>query len=170
MASQPFHWHYAECEDANYQLPGTTLFFIIVLLSLILLVAILILYSRWICRSSQAPPQQLVQLSHHHGLDPTCINKLPITFYGTNTSCNIFGDQAECCICLGVFQDGDKVKILPVTNTQDGVSFSHSISNKPQISQTSGTFRNQNMKPSSVIISAAATTLLLLFQEYRTKI
>ena len=37
----------------------------------------------------------------------------PITLHRSSEAPNS-GEQAECCICLGVFEDGDKVKVLPL--------------------------------------------------------
>ncbi|XP_051138331.1 RING-H2 finger protein ATL66-like [Andrographis paniculata] len=119
----PFRWHYAEFDDSNFQIRGRTLFFIIVLFSVILVVALLFLYARWVCRSghsSPAPapaPQGLslstAQLAGAGGLDPATINSFPIVLHKLGSS---GGADAECCICLGVFADGDKVKVLPQCN------------------------------------------------------
>ncbi|MBA0708082.1 hypothetical protein Golax_020070 [Gossypium laxum] len=43
------------------------------------------------------------------GLDPNAINNLPIILYTK-------GEETECCICLGVFEDEEMVKVLPQCN------------------------------------------------------
>ncbi|KAG5616272.1 hypothetical protein H5410_016096 [Solanum commersonii] len=109
MASQPFQWHYDEFEDGNYEIHGYAFFFILFLIIVILLLTILILYARCICHCQGRPSHAPQSLPSHRGLDPTtCISKLPITLSETNIG------EAECCICLGVFQNGDKLKLLPV--------------------------------------------------------
>lgn len=118
-SSQPFRWHYADFDDSNFQIRGRTLFFIIVLFSVILLVALLFLYARWVCRFDPPPPPtptSTVQLARAplprpHGLDTATINSLPIVLH--KGSASVAGSEAECCICLGIFGDGDKVKVLP---------------------------------------------------------
>ncbi|KAL0303879.1 UNVERIFIED_CONTAM: RING-H2 finger protein ATL66 [Sesamum radiatum] len=62
-SSQPFRWHYAEFDDSNFQIRGRTLFFIIVLFSVILLVALLFLYARWVCRFDPPPPPSATSTS-----------------------------------------------------------------------------------------------------------
>lgn len=113
--SQPFHWQYPESDDRNFQIHGRTLFFIVMLFSIILLVTLLLLYARWICRYhpssaatisaasvAHAPPPQAL------GLDPVSINSLPLILYRPSDK-----ELGECSICLGIFVDGDKVKVLP---------------------------------------------------------
>ncbi|KAG8380844.1 hypothetical protein BUALT_Bualt06G0058700 [Buddleja alternifolia] len=118
---QPFHWqwHYAEFDDSNFQIRGRTLFFIVVLFSVILLVALLFLYARWVCRfgppappTTSTSPAQLALAPPpppRRGLDPAAINNLPIVLLKNSVA----DSEAECCICLGIFGDGDKVKVLP---------------------------------------------------------
>lgn len=120
--SEPFRWHYAEFDDSNFQIRGRTLFFILVLFSIILLVTLLFLYARWVCRYRLRPPQPSASHLVHvpppppqpqQGLDSTAINNLPIVSYmGSGSSSGNFVDP-ECYICLGIFQDGDEVKVLP---------------------------------------------------------
>ncbi|KAL8050164.1 hypothetical protein ABFX02_06G065800 [Erythranthe guttata] len=129
--SQPFRWHYAEFDDSNFQIRGRTLFFILVLFSVIILVALLFLYARWVCRSGPPPPlttsTSAAHLAAHappsrlRGLDPSAINSLPIVLHRINPAPGGGGGgdyftEAECCICLGIFVDGEKVKVLPECN------------------------------------------------------
>ncbi|EOY17726.1 RING/U-box superfamily protein, putative [Theobroma cacao] len=122
--SQPFHWHYAELEDRDFQIRGRTLFFIIVLFSFVLVFTLIFVYSRWICSfhrdnsstrspTSHAPPQPRPE---PRGLDPVTINALPITMVTRgrkSAAAAAVALESECCICLGVFEDGEKVKVLP---------------------------------------------------------
>ncbi|KAK1409369.1 hypothetical protein QVD17_35895 [Tagetes erecta] len=115
--SQSFQWRYDELDDKNFQIHGRTLFFIIVLFSVILLITLLFLYARWICKSSSNSSSSAVADSHNtsvlasyvqaQGLDTAAIDNLPITLHRVSTG------ESECCICLGVFEEGDKVKVLP---------------------------------------------------------
>ncbi|KAG6393556.1 hypothetical protein SASPL_147800 [Salvia splendens] len=113
---QPFKWHYAEFDDRNFQIRGHTLFFVVVLFSVILLVALLFLYARWVCRFSSPPPPPSSASSRAQpppparGLDAASIASLPIVLHSQTES---ISSDGECCICLGVFGDGDKVKLLP---------------------------------------------------------
>ncbi|KAL2541778.1 RING-H2 finger protein ATL66 [Abeliophyllum distichum] len=123
--TEPFRWHYAEFDDSNFQIRGRTLFFILVLFSIILLVTLLFLYARWVCRHRPPPPPSVSHFVQtppppspppnppQQGLDSAAINNLPIVSYrGSGSSSGNFVDS-ECCICLGIFQDGDEVKVLP---------------------------------------------------------
>ncbi|GMI87295.1 Arabidopsis Toxicos en Levadura 66 [Hibiscus trionum] len=109
--SHPFHWHLAELEDHHFQIHGRTLFFIVVVLLITLIFALIFIYTRWVCgfnrhapsQTSHAPPDP-----QPRGLDAAAINALPVTLFTLEKA-----TQSECCICLGVFEDGEKVKILP---------------------------------------------------------
>ncbi|KAJ0705217.1 putative transcription factor C2H2 family [Helianthus annuus] len=116
--SQGFQWRYDELDDKNFQIHGRTLFFIIVLFSVILLITLMFLYARWICRSSSTSSAvaDTTALSPHvqpvlrpQGLDAAMIESLPITLHQRLSSVG----EVECCICLGVFEEGEKVKVLP---------------------------------------------------------
>ncbi|KAD7480243.1 hypothetical protein R6Q59_009013 [Mikania micrantha] len=122
--SQSFQWRYDDLDDKNFQIHGRTLFFIIVLFSVILLITLLFLYARWICRSSfsasSAAVADTTALSTHvhpfsppKGLDAAAIDSLPITLHRVSTS-SATACESECCICLGVFEEGEKVKVLPM--------------------------------------------------------
>ncbi|XVE69450.1 hypothetical protein DITRI_Ditri09bG0153200 [Diplodiscus trichospermus] len=111
--SQPFHWHYADLEDREFQIRGRTLFFISVLFIIVLIFTLIFVYARWLCnfyrdtvsQTVHAPPPPPPQ---PRGLDPVTINALPVTMA---THGKVL--ESECCICLGVFEDGEKVKVLP---------------------------------------------------------
>ncbi|KAK4351317.1 hypothetical protein RND71_030630 [Anisodus tanguticus] len=119
--SHSFHWQYAEFDDNDFQIRGRTLFFIVVLFAIILIATLLFLYARWVCkfrspsiadpaRSTHAPQVP----SPPQGLDPAFIDNLPIILHATSSASTTTGGEVyECCICLGIFQDGDKVKVLP---------------------------------------------------------
>lgn len=122
QGSQPVHWYYTELDDHDLQIRGRTVFFIIVLFSIVLLVMLLFLYARWVCRYqySHFPSTPASNAPHTlpppppQGLDPMTIKALPITLH-QSASCSRNGAvvETECCICLGIFEDGDKVKVLP---------------------------------------------------------
>ncbi|XP_022743018.1 RING-H2 finger protein ATL66-like [Durio zibethinus] len=112
--SQPFHWHYAELEDHDFEIRGRTLFFIIVLFAIIFIFTLIFVYARWACSfyrdtpspTSHSPPPPPRQ---PRGLDPATINALPITMVRRGRE----AIESECCICLGVFEEGEKIKVLP---------------------------------------------------------
>ncbi|KAK1421347.1 hypothetical protein QVD17_23602 [Tagetes erecta] len=119
--SQSFHWHYDELDDKNFQIRGRTLFFIIVLFSVVIFISLIFLLTRWMCRkpssaSSAAVVADTTGLQGHafeitHGLAKAVIDSLEITLHH-RPSTSTAGDS-ECCICLGVFEEGEKVKVLP---------------------------------------------------------
>ncbi|KAH7854537.1 hypothetical protein Vadar_015015 [Vaccinium darrowii] len=113
--SQTFHWHYSEFDDRNFQIRGRTFFYAVVLFSIILLTSLLLLFARWLCRIRPTSAPYLAHPpppSQPRGLDVATINSFPIVLHDSSTSTADFG-ESECCICLGLFEDGEKVKVLP---------------------------------------------------------
>uniref|UniRef100_M1B9X9 RING-type E3 ubiquitin transferase n=1 Tax=Solanum tuberosum TaxID=4113 RepID=M1B9X9_SOLTU len=116
--SHSFHWEFSEFDDNDFQIRGHTLFFVILLFTIIVIATLFFLYARWInkFRSPSTTDPVGSGTSVHtpppapQGLDPIFINDLPIILHAT---CSGSSTVIECCICLGIFQDGDKVKVLP---------------------------------------------------------
>lgn len=109
-------WHYTEFDDRSFEIRGRTLFFIIVLFSFVLIVILLFLYARWVCRYHRFTPSTSISAaatpSPSQGLDPAVISSLPIVLHQL-WSPPVGASVDDCCICLGIFQEGDKVKLLP---------------------------------------------------------
>ncbi|KAL3521237.1 hypothetical protein ACH5RR_019386 [Cinchona calisaya] len=109
--TQSFHWHYTvtDFDDGNFQIRGSTLLFILVVFCVIVVITFLYFIVRWVCRLisrfRHAPPSP-------QGLDPGAISKLPIILHRSSPAANV-NEAGECAICLAIFQDGEKVKVLP---------------------------------------------------------
>ncbi|KAE9587720.1 putative transcription factor C2H2 family [Lupinus albus] len=118
-------WHYIELDDKDLQIRGRTLFFTILIFSITLLITVLFFYTRWVCRYHGHLPitfstTTAAQSSHAplppppQGLDSDLIKKLPIILYQAPSEHNGGAwEESECCICLGEFKDGEKVKVFP---------------------------------------------------------
>lgn len=122
--SRSLNWHYTELGDRDLEIRGRTLFFVIVLFSIILLITVLFLYTRWVCRyhgrNSVSAAAYAAQARHAppslppQGLDPASIKRLPIILHQAPPySDGGAWEKTECCICLGEFVDGEKLKVLP---------------------------------------------------------
>jgi len=113
--SESFNWHYdAELDDQSLHFRGHKLFFIIVIFSIVFLFTALFIFARRICRHhgllfEAVPPHQASpMLPSQDGLDADAIKRLPIILHQRAAA-----EESECCICLGAFVDGAKLKVLP---------------------------------------------------------
>ncbi|KAG5064463.1 hypothetical protein JHK85_005646 [Glycine max] len=118
--SESLNWHYdTELDDETLEIRGRKLFFVIVLFSIILLFTALFVFARRICRHHHglllpnAVPPRHASLSppQNSGLDAEAIKRLPIVLHPRRNLAA--AEETECCICLGVFADGEKLKVLP---------------------------------------------------------
>ncbi|KAG9453539.1 hypothetical protein H6P81_006443 [Aristolochia fimbriata] len=122
--SQPFHWHYGELDDKNFQIHGKGLLLIVILFAVLLFFTLLCLYAKWVCRyrrqlspgaaagGHQPNPnlQAGVPPSHHRaGLDPAVIGRIPVQLHAASPA----EEAVQCSICLSNFVEGEKVKVLP---------------------------------------------------------
>ncbi|CAN1165179.1 RING-H2 finger protein ATL66 [Linum perenne] len=115
--TRPDHWHFTELEDHQFQIKGRTLFFAILTFALVLSVVLVLLCTRWLYRYRQrrngvshAPGSD--GTPQCRGLDAQAIAAIPITLHVISSNSDS-DSGAECCICLGTFEEGDKVKSLP---------------------------------------------------------
>ncbi|KAK4436494.1 RING-H2 finger protein ATL66 [Sesamum alatum] len=124
VSSSPLRWHYSESETGNFEIRGRTLFFMVVLFSIILLVTLLFIYARWVCRFNHPPsppppattsPSQLAgdQRPPSRSLDIATVNRMAVVLYKKSASSGGSRSEAECCICLEIFGDKEEVKVLP---------------------------------------------------------
>ncbi|GAB2231487.1 hypothetical protein Droror1_Dr00010495 [Drosera rotundifolia] len=112
-------WHYSQFDDRNFKINGHTLFYVLIIFSIILLLFLFHLYVRWYIRfrhppSSASSSLVIVTTSSTSraqcGLDQVAICHLPVIVYGEKGGGDV---GSECCICLGGFEEGDMIKRLP---------------------------------------------------------
>ncbi|CAN0888501.1 RING-H2 finger protein ATL66 [Linum grandiflorum] len=113
--SRPDHWHFTELEDHQFQIGGRTVFFAVLTFAIVVFVVVLLLCTRWLYRyrRRQNGLSHAPRSSDPHqcrGLDAPTIDAIPITLHQGQTEEE---RDSECCICLGKFEEGDKVKSLP---------------------------------------------------------
>ncbi|WOH09046.1 hypothetical protein DCAR_0728499 [Daucus carota subsp. sativus] len=98
----PERWHFFSPENNHFQLHGKALVFMLIrgLASLAFLTLFLYFF---FCRFPRATAKE--------DLDADLIRKqLPVVFYGAlKKEVSVI----ECCICLGIFEEQDKVKVVP---------------------------------------------------------
>lgn len=118
QGTQTFHWQDDDLEDGNFEIKGSTLIYITILFCIIIIITfVFFLYARCIAQSrANASSSGVSRTSStmllsqpQRGLDAATINSIPITVHRSME--NI--ETLECSICLGVFDDGVKVKVLP---------------------------------------------------------
>ncbi|KAK1365044.1 RING-type E3 ubiquitin transferase [Heracleum sosnowskyi] len=100
-SSQP--WVYSQLENNQFELHGKALLFM-VLGALAFLVFVILFMLFFVCRNSRA-----TAMGEDAARD-LIYKQLPVVFYGDLKK---EMSAVECCICLGVFEEQDRVKVLP---------------------------------------------------------
>ncbi|XVF20332.1 hypothetical protein REPUB_Repub11eG0189100 [Reevesia pubescens] len=113
--SKIFLWDFTILTHTSFNSCNRGLLLLLIFFSLVVLITTLFLYAHWICG------QRLLStaaVDSSHGLDPDTINSLPIILHRSVDSKGKYGfiEETECCICLGVFKDEEKLKVLPDCN------------------------------------------------------
>ncbi|KAD4585998.1 hypothetical protein R6Q59_035623 [Mikania micrantha] len=112
--TRTFHWQDDDLDDDDdIQIHGNTRLYILILFSIILLITIIFfIYSR--CERTSSVHRSIPSSCQIRGLNAAAIDSLPITVHRSQALKETNETTSECSICLGVFEDGEKVKVLPV--------------------------------------------------------
>lgn len=126
MASQDsnhhlLHWHFShDLNHSSFHLYGRRLALLLIFFSIII-IAIFFLYVHSVCfarrvasAAAEAGASSSVgsrPTSRSSGLDAATIGSLPIFLHRSSGGSG--SEQSECSICLGDFQEEEKVKVLP---------------------------------------------------------
>ncbi|XVE79832.1 hypothetical protein DITRI_Ditri14bG0088200 [Diplodiscus trichospermus] len=126
--SKIFQWDSTILNHAtSFHSYGQALFLLLIFFSLVVLIFTFFLYARWICgqrllstAAAAAAAANATAAPSPPGLDPDTINSLPIILHRSvvakSKEKHGFIAESECSICLGVFEDEEKLKVLPECN------------------------------------------------------
>ncbi|KAJ6310254.1 hypothetical protein OIU76_015062 [Salix suchowensis] len=125
MASQLSRWHFSfELNTTGFHIDNRGLFLLLFVCSSVVLITAFFLCAQWICHryrrlsnassapATIAPVQQATSLGLHQAI----INVMPIIIFMTTNVANDVIVETECSICLSLFEDEEKVKVLAVCN------------------------------------------------------
>ncbi|KAG5238583.1 hypothetical protein OIU78_008279 [Salix suchowensis] len=123
MASQLSRWHFSfELNTTGFHIDNRGLFLLLFVCSSVVLITAFFLCAQWICHryrrlsnassapATIAPVQQATSLGLHQAI----INVMPIIIFMTTNVANDVIVETECSICLSLFEDEEKVKVLAV--------------------------------------------------------
>ncbi|KAM0995933.1 hypothetical protein ACFX13_006059 [Malus domestica] len=130
MASEKsplFEWHFSDLNHSNFHIDSRGLLLVLFFFSLIFIITTLSFYARWACirgrlsttTSRATNIASLPQVHQSLGLDAAAIDNLPVVLHRSVVIANpsivldVETIDIECCICLGVFEGEEKVKVLP---------------------------------------------------------
>ncbi|XP_047329413.1 RING-H2 finger protein ATL66-like [Impatiens glandulifera] len=110
----PHPFNFVEISTKTFKADGKTLIFLILFLFFIVLSIFCFLYFIYSCtRRYMFLSRVRTSCPATGGLDKAEIDRLPVVSYGSSHGYGPSKD-GECSICLGCFQEGEKVKVLPL--------------------------------------------------------